>query len=217
MIVVVLGDSRSGTSMIAIMLHMLGINMNPDTTKTVNPFGCYEDVEFTNLTVEVKKKLDNEKKYDLPEIRFLMKPIVRDLYKKRSKENKHWGFKSALTHYMPGIFLCEEYDLRLIYSVRNIFHQTKSELYRLHETRVNDINMLLPTMRKYHKGLGQLMSVMENYSRKFPSKVICKEDINKNPVKVINGIKNFLNIDADYDKKELKEKIITDYVSWERK
>lgn len=94
--VIVLGTARSGTSMLAGMLHMIGVDMNQHSNPRQygpggNPKGSFEDANFNALTT---KLWHNRPDADLS------KEIEHLIKLRESRGNEIWGWKSALTHYV---------------------------------------------------------------------------------------------------------------------
>lgn len=111
--VLILTMPRSGSSLLAGILHKLGVPMgNPSDMKKgkhLNKYGCYEDRWFQsinlNIMFESRLQLDLTERLDLDEGR--IKRVVQD-YKSeiekfaREKEKSRWGFKDpALIYTLP--------------------------------------------------------------------------------------------------------------------
>ncbi len=109
---------RSGSSLLAGILHRLGVSMGNDKNmvlgKHLNALGCYEDQQFLgvnlNILYEAKMSLDFNNRIDINEE--LLETIVNTRYrkkiakiiKKRNANNTIWGFKdAAIIYIMPYI------------------------------------------------------------------------------------------------------------------
>jgi len=93
--VVVMGQRRSGTSMLAGVLYNLGVYMgeDPERSSEKNEVGFYEDQEVVelsrkvmNFVVEGGSKAEVEKEFGSE---------INKLFRKRDKEHGIWGFKDV--------------------------------------------------------------------------------------------------------------------------
>lgn len=101
--VVVMGQRRSGTSMLAGVLYNLGVYMgeNPERSSEKNESGFYEDQEIVEISrkiisfvMEGGTKAGVEKEFG---------PEITKLFRKRDKEHGTWGFKDVnqvQTHFL---------------------------------------------------------------------------------------------------------------------
>ena len=100
MIVIVMGMSKSGTTLVSKTLHESGINMNPICTGDYNK-SKYEDPEIIKILLQMLN-VDRLKSLYLPSKIIFNRNIkkqIRNFVKLRSKD-KDWGFKQ------PYITLC---------------------------------------------------------------------------------------------------------------
>jgi len=117
--IIILGVARSGTSLLAGILHCLGIDMNPDNNPSIDyPFGSFEDREMTNLTESAKKSLHSCGEYSEGN-----KNDVQTLIKVRQKNNHNWGWKSAKNVYCMDLFIPYCQNIHII-----TIHRDTSEL-----------------------------------------------------------------------------------------
>ena len=109
--IIVLGKARSGTSLTAGILSILGVDMNGDSSPTpFNPHGAYEDLDFNDLNQEILKSaggdnllnppsheniLNQKQKYDLH---------LRNFFEQKSKEGL-WGWKKPATILLLDLYL----------------------------------------------------------------------------------------------------------------
>jgi hypothetical protein len=90
--VVVIGSARTKTSVIAGIIHYLGVNMNPkDNTTEGYPFGSFEDEPITFVSAELKRGHTPERKKTLLE-------HIKIIMEERNKRNIDWGWKTPATH-----------------------------------------------------------------------------------------------------------------------
>ena len=101
MIVIVMGMSKSGTTLIAKTLHESGIDMSPARTGNYSQ-SKYEDPTIIEILLEMFS-IDRLKSLYIPE-KILLNNKIKTQIKKYIKSNnnlkKHWGFKQ------PWITLC---------------------------------------------------------------------------------------------------------------
>lgn len=127
--VVVVTMPRSGSSLLAGMLHHLGVPMGSEDDlakgRHLNRFGCYEDQEFQrislNILFEARLLLDLTRRLDLDEAS-LASAVARhrdeiERFARRNMESL-WGFKD------PGI----------IYALPHLHHLLHNPVY-IHLTR----------------------------------------------------------------------------------
>jgi len=128
--VIVLGRGRSGTSIVAGLLHKLGVDMGESRPEGANnPKGYFEDIKISAL---LDKYIDEEKM-----------PVISDLNKEFEKEFKElaknkkglWGWKQPKTLYLlpvivrhlesPHIIVCNREEESHIKSINHAFWGNK--------------------------------------------------------------------------------------------
>ncbi len=108
--IVVLGMHRSGTSLVAGVLHHLGVNMGKEMLggDRFNPFGHFENKKIIKLNEEILKEAGGSW-YAPPSSEKILK--VREKFKNKIKEiiesekSKLWGFKDPRTSLTIELFL----------------------------------------------------------------------------------------------------------------
>ena len=101
--VIVLGTARSGTSLLAGILHKLGVNLDPVIEGNEdNPKGGFENPLFISLTTKITKDLKAGKNRELLKKQYEneIKSAI-EIY----RDHEIWGWKSALTHFCIDFFL----------------------------------------------------------------------------------------------------------------
>lgn len=93
---VVMAQRRSGSSMVAGMMHNLGIDMGPNAERASerNPHGFFEDEHFVQISREIISNVasGNATKADLDQ---QFRPRIKELVKQRNKANTVWGYKDV--------------------------------------------------------------------------------------------------------------------------
>lgn len=111
--VIVLGMHRSGTSMIAGVLHKLGVSMGDDLVlgeMEENPGGYYEDREFIHINEHILTQAGGGW-FTLPDPELiegqagLFQKQIRALIKKRNAQHQFWGWKDPRTALTLPCFL----------------------------------------------------------------------------------------------------------------
>ena len=104
MIVVILGMHRSGTSLVAHLLHQMGVNMGEVFLEAdeYNPGGYWEDTEFLAVNKALLAAAGGDWRHppsveDMESVRVDLESEMVDLIKCRSDANKHWGWKDPRT------------------------------------------------------------------------------------------------------------------------
>lgn len=122
--VVVLGQARSGTSMTAGLLNILGVNLHHvDNPSDQNPRGAFEDRAFNGMTS--KMHIDMKKGFTPEQMQQKWDEKIKELLERR-KEDGLWGWKSALTHYNIGLFIPHLVNPHFVVVTRNTADAAKS-------------------------------------------------------------------------------------------
>jgi len=117
--IIVLGRLRSGTSLTAGILHLLGVNMGNSLLRPMpsNEKGFFEDTEFLNLHV----KMTGNKWFD-PDLSEIEKhlPQYRNLVNSKCNQSL-WGVKDPrLCFLLPHFLSCLTCNRKLIWVDRDI-------------------------------------------------------------------------------------------------
>lgn len=128
--VVVLGPPRSGTSMTAGLLSILGVDFGrvrkPDP---LNPTGYWEDVRFLELCGSVMRTVDPNShglnppsSTDVVACATAFRNRVRNLVAKRCREadGAYWGWKTTTTAFMMKLFLPEIHNPHCVVVLRRL-------------------------------------------------------------------------------------------------
>jgi len=134
--VVVLSMPRSGSSLLAGILHRLGIWMGEEGDliigKHLNNYGCYENQSFIalneNILFQTKRLVDHSRR--LNEDDGLVESVVKNYEGKiknliRDNERESWGFKNPTIIYILPYFhhhLTNPYYIRLNRNADSIAH-----------------------------------------------------------------------------------------------
>lgn len=205
-IVIVLGLSCSGTSVIAGMLHHIGVNMNPmDNNKSGYPYGSFEDSELQELTrfmagtnIEPEKKLKKKE----------LKKQTKYLIEKRTEENDIWGFKSTLTYKCLDYFMLYIKNPYLVVIFRNIIDNANS-LVKQYATNFGENLSYMAAIEMIIKEQGLLIDVLKKHND-IPAFFTNFEEIEKNFLNICIGLANFLEIEPDFMAFEKLSKLFVD-------
>jgi len=222
--IIVLGQERSGTSMVAGILKIVGIDMGKDRVLTGwNPKGSFEDLEFRNLSKEIYQSLNAH--YLRPpadeQLNHLEKfeERIKQLIYKREKgggiwgREDHWGWKDPKSILLIDSFLRHITNPYFIIPVRNLTKIRNSiwEVENIGHTRATNL------VEFYDK---KIKEVIEKYP-KVP-KIYCEfDDLRLNPIKEAEKISKFVygveGIEEEATKKIKKFIIPADRVKREKR
>ncbi len=192
--VVVLGMHRSGTSIVAGVLHKLGVNMGKNflNANPGNVYGYYENVNFVELNKKILGHKDNTVLGVPPQEEILSKDKlflakIKNLIKQ--EESEIWGWKDPRT--------CLTIDLYLPYLINPYFilcfRNPLDVAYSLQKRDNLDILEGLNLCLLYDNRITNFVQKNRNLKYLFLSygKLI------NNPEDSIQEIINFLNINVD--------------------
>lgn len=192
--VVVLGMHRSGTSMVAGVLKILGINMGEELEEgnEWNPLGYFENKKF----MAINKKITNEKEgliINVPTLDEILLKKERFIYKIdqliKQEESALWGWKDPRTSLTIDLFLPFLKNPYFIICFRNPL-QVAYSLQKRDGTNINEgielaalYNQRILDFFKRHKQLKKLY--------------LSYEEIVNNPEKELDKIIDYLEINPD--------------------
>ena len=100
MIVIILGMHRSGTSLVAHLLHQMGVSMGEEFLEAdeYNPTGYWEDTEFLAVNKAILAAAGGDWCHppsveDVESVRHDLESEMVDLIKCRAEANERWGWK----------------------------------------------------------------------------------------------------------------------------
>lgn len=192
--VIVLGLACSGTSVLAGMLHYLGVNMNPVDNKVQGyPYGAFEDPEIQELTRFMSDK-NIMKKHHLNDRK--LKIRVKNIIKQRSSVSDIWGWKSALTYKCLDYFMPYIKNPYFVVIFRNILDNAES-LKGLFATNYGQNLTFMASIDLITKELGNLCDAIKKYA-KHPIFFTTFEGLKINFLGTCIGLANFLEIEPDF-------------------
>jgi len=161
--VVVLGQARSGTSMTAGLLNILGVILHQvDNPSNQNPRGAFEDRAFNGITS--KMHIDFKKGFTPQQMKEKWDEKIQALLTRRSEDGL-WGWKSALTHYNIEYFLPHMKDPHFVVVTRNTNDAAKSlvvhrrDVYGTNITIEHAIEDVQQSVRALEKKLEQFKHI----------------------------------------------------------
>ena len=210
--VIVLGNARSGTSMTAGMLYILGVHMthisNPSSQ---NPKGAFENPLFNRLTDHIMTDLKKGK--DKSQIKEQYDEKIKQLIS--DNEKTIWGWKSATTHWGLDIFLDYVKNPHLVIVTRNILHNAQSwvvhmrDHYKKHVTLVHALRTMAQSTQ---------VLIEQACRANTPKLWITYEDIKQHPVQEAKRMAEFLGLEFDETKEqEIKQFIMPEYSTLKQK
>lgn len=198
--VIVLGNARSGTSMVSGFVHHLGVDMNPHHNPSVqNPKGSYEDQNLVQYTTDVWIK------------KACAVDFLNNYLRKRTSLGKDWGFKSGLTHEIwEHIDISIFEDLYVICNSRSILMNAKSWLFHMKYNYGDVSKTLEDAILHTQKSHNKLFELTANLKCK--KMYTCYEQVKDDPIKSMEEIADFLGIPLNEDVKTFASNfIMSDY------
>lgn len=208
--VVVLGSPRSGTSMTAGILSLIGVDMGkvrkPDPQ---NPRGYFEDLDFLSLCKDIIKDADREsdgfhlpklddikesqKKYDNKFQRLIDR-------KKEEATSKMWGWKVTTSSLIIDEILPYLENPHFLIIHRNQLDVAKSAVRYTERKNYEDLtfNEALVNMHLYYKSIYEFMINNPEY----PKLHLAYENIIRAPEPEVKRISNFLDLTIKTDSME---------------
>lgn len=192
--VIVLGLACSGTSVVAGMLHNMGINMNPtDNAVTGYPYGSFEDPELQELTkLMTSEGLRAKKGIKEKELDRMAKSLIR----KRTNENGIWGFKSALTYKCIDWFMGHVKNPYFVVIFRNLLDNADS-LRRMFAKNYGENLSHMAALKMVLDEQKTLISVIERYA-KYPMFFVSFEQIKNKFMQICINLSEFLEVELNY-------------------
>lgn len=203
--VIVLGLACSGTSIVAGILHCLGIEMNPaDNPLLGYPYGSFEDEELqeitnllTNERVRIRKDI---KKKDVIK-------SLKDLINTRTDKSPLWGFKSALTYRCLDDLMAFIKNPHFVVVFRNILANAMSYM-RMQAKNYGQTIDIDEAIKTISDETFLLTSSIVKYNT-VPRIYLEHEKIELNYMKIVIDLANFIGIKAGFCQ---MEKILRLYV-----
>ena len=186
---VVLGSARSGTSMVAGILDILGVNMNSAPNfGAENPKGCFEDKEIVDLTYQwCEGSLSDEE---------AISKFIQWVNKRTG--DPVWGFKSTWTHYHIDKLLPLLHNPHLVFVVRDLKDNVFAHYYqqiRDNKDKLAELeNLPMSEAQKTLYDISFLLKVYCRYQKEYPTFMIHFDQLHSDPVKVATDLAWFLGI-----------------------
>jgi len=208
--VIVLGNARSGTSMTAGMLSILGVEMHE--SKKVgkhpeqNPKGAFENVNFASITGNMHK--DMTKGMPPRKIREKYDSRLKDLIE--IHERPMWGFKSAVTHHFLPMILPKLKNPHIVVVFRSLLPNAQS--WMIHMKDVYGKKVGLPAALE-NMSKSQVALVREVNAASGPKFFTTYENIRANSWKEAQRMAGFLKVDPEPKKQEILDFIMPKYTT----
>jgi len=205
--VIILGVARSGTSLIAGILDILGVKLSPDKVLgSWNPRGEFEDPDFRNINKEIYKSVgaDYYKNPPMPgqllfqENKF--KDKIQTLVRKKSMGKSIWGWKDPLTSLTIELFLPYLINPHFIIILRNPIDVAKS---LVRHAKIDFCEAL--KLNFFYN--SQIVGFLEKYPS-LPKFYISFEDLINNPEKEVKRMADFLGLELTEEKMKKIESFI---------
>jgi hypothetical protein len=197
--IVVLGTQRSGTSVVSGILSKLGVDLgNFRPSDETNPYGYFEDIEFSKLIKEVFDDLgrdgNNPPEYEeIIENRQKFESKIRKLCEEKSRGKDNWGWKVPGTNSVIELFLPHLINPHFVIVFRNPLQVADSIVKRAKLRGDEEINQLkaLKLVATYNE---QITNFLERH-QDFPKIFVSYEILIKDPISESRKLSAFLGID----------------------
>lgn len=202
--VVILGNAKGGTSVVAGILHILGIDIGKKFVEadTFNPKGYFEDYDFVNLTDAIFEAAKTNY-WDFPSREKLLgqkdnfDSQIRQLIKKKEKNKRIWGWKDPWINILIELFLPYLTQPYFIVIFRNPLATAKSAVTftkrKQHEFWVKHPITLFHALKLANFYDRIILEFFEKYPKP-PRLFIAFEDIIEHPIRETKKIARFLGI-----------------------
>lgn len=201
--VIVLGCSRSGTSMTAGILDIVGVKMgNLRDPAPENPKGYFEDKDFLSLCDDMLIAADPAAhSFNPPPVQDILKTKdrfdtrIKRLLKKRALEagRESWGWKVTITCFTIRLFLPYLKSPHFVIVFRNHLDIAKSMVkYTKNKSFYQELDLLqaLELTDRYYSAIYGFLGEYNTLPKYF----ISFDDIIKDPERELEGLAGFLNI-----------------------
>ncbi len=200
-VVIILGMHRSGTSLIAGILHHLGVDMGRHLLgrSWSNPLGHFENIEFLDLNERILKEAGGSwreppRKEKILELNGKFSEEIRNVIKKN--KNNVWGWKDPRTVLTIDLFINFLENPYFIVCNRNVMDIAKS-LYKRDKIPIEEgLNLI----KIYINRINEFFRNNKEYNKRRLD--VYYEDIINNPLGNIKRIVEFLDL------KPSKEQVI---------
>ena len=208
--IIVLGNARSGTSMTAGLLSILGVNMHENKKQSKhpeqNPKGAFENVNFASITGNMHKDMTK----GMPPRKILKKYGSRldDLI--AIHEGPLWGFKSAVTHHFLTMIMPKLKNPHVVVVFRSLLPNAQSWMVHMKDVYAKKIGLAaaLENMSK-----SQAVLVREVNFANCPKLFTTYESIRADSWKEAKRMAAFLKVDPEPKKQEVLDFIMPEYTT----
>ena len=188
--VIVLGSARTGTSVLAGIVHRLGVDMHPiDNVRDGYPFGSFEDPKFTGLIVKIWNEKRLKPGYVTPP---RLRRIIEGLMCARNASSDSWGWKCALTHRVIDSFMHHIENPYFVVIFRNMIYQAES-MQRMMSVNYGQKFTYEMALKKCADDVHALANTLHRYSD-VPMLFVSHEDICSDINQSAAEVADFLDI-----------------------
>lgn len=199
--IIIIGRSRSGTSLTSGILSRIGVDMRESDNPTVfNPSGAFENPSWIALTMDLTKGLDGDPVAMRKAIR-LLGPLV----KRRNTESELWGFKSAIIHKSIDYIMHYVENPHFIFVFRNPYTTAESDIYFCNPNVTEElpahlqIDNVARSLKETADFLEACSKIMSKYAT-VPMMSTTFEGIRAEPVKEARLMADFVGVKLDPEK-----------------
>ena len=171
----VIGYNRSGTSLVAGLLHKMGVNMGKRLkgASSANEKGFFENLEFVKLNIRILEDngfdinaYPNPKQSDVAKLKSQYKKEIKELVSRN--KDKLWGWKDPRTFFTFPLYEPFLENIHFIVVYRNPISAVQSMIYRDNAWGANkDFEYCLRIYHDYYQKIGEFFAKNEKYPRTY--------------------------------------------------
>ena len=211
--IVVMGNARSGTSMTAGLLSILGVNMGEVSVKDMkknqiiqNPKGAFENPDFTKLTSDMHKDWTDGMGYISLNKKYEQK--IKDTIAFNQKTL--WGFKSAAVSPFLPMFVKNMACPHIVTVMRNVIHNTKSWIVHMRDVFGTNVEFN-KSLKKMTDNQNIIAKIVVGLSH--PNIFVTYEDLKKDSWTEAKRLAKFIDVNYEGKEDEVKEFIMPNYTT----
>lgn len=209
--VIVLGATRSGTSVTAGLLARLGVNMGWDLRPADirNPWGYFEDREFLDLNRRILAEAGGNsvrppRRRDILNQRDRFEDEIADIVRRRDLSSAAWGWKTTTTCLTLELFLPHLTQPRAVVILRNPLAVARSQV-AFSSGQLQHLDAL----RLVASYITRLLETIERNPR-IPVAYLSYEELVEKPQETAERLATFLELPISADQARWAGRLVRD-------
>lgn len=194
--VLILGNARSGTSMTAGVLSILGVDIrHSNIINEQNPKGSFESKDWNIITTKIHKEILNSKIFEdiIDDYQYEILQLI-EMY-----QSELWGWKSALTHRALDVYIPYLENPHLVIVTRNIVKNINSWIRHMKTNYGTNVSWEVAS----NNILNSTNILFEQVNKTNCPKIwVTYEDLKQKPLIESQRMADFINVELDDMKKD---------------